>query len=113
MDAPPPPEGLRAAGARLWSEIASVLALDAHEERLLIEACRVADRLDALAVMVDAGQVMLSDGSINPALVEARQQQITLARLVASLRLPNDLEHPEQRPQRRGSARGAYVKALG
>jgi len=41
----------------------------------------------------------------HPALVEARQQRVVLARLLASLRIPID---EEGRAQRRGGARGVY-----
>ncbi|MFC5208610.1 hypothetical protein ACFPM0_18860 [Pseudonocardia sulfidoxydans] len=45
------------------------------------------------------------DGRVHPAVIEARQQRLTLARLVASLRVPDD---GDVRPQRRGAARGFY-----
>jgi len=79
---------------------------------LLIEACRTADQLDLLdqAIAVDR---MLVDGKAHPALVEARQQRTTLTRLLASMRLPEDLQRPETRPQRRGAARGSYLRSVG
>lgn len=78
---------------------------------MLIEACRVADRLDALAE-AQAGAALTTtnargDVVASPYLVEARQQQIVLARLLAALRLPDD-DAGEHRPQRRGAPRGAY-----
>lgn len=103
--------GLGPAGTRLWDAVTSALDLDGHEEALLLEACRVADRLDGLHVALeDVG--LLVDGKPNPALVEARQQQVVLARLVASLRLPEDLQDVTSRPQRRGAARGAYLRGV-
>ena len=49
---------------------------------------------------------------VHPAIVEARQLRIALARLSASLRLPAGEEGDEpqhlRRPQRRGAARGVY-----
>lgn len=45
----------------------------------------------------------------HPAMVEARQQAIVLARLVASLRLPSgETADGLVRSQRRGAARGSY-----
>jgi hypothetical protein len=83
---------------------------DVHEELLLLEACRCADRLERLAVEAAAGSVTVTnfrgDEVAHPAMVEARNQAITLSRLLASLRLPSGEEGT--RPQRRGAARGAY-----
>ena len=108
---PRTPSGLKTAGRRLWREITSALDLDEHERALLIEAARTVDALAALAAIVDREGVMPA-GKAHPALVESRQQRIALARLIASLRLPEDLQQPERRPQRRGAARGSYLRAL-
>ena len=107
------PSGLKSSGRRLWKATTGPLELDEHERALLLEACRTADQLDALEAEVAADGVLV-DGKPHPALVEARQQRITLTRLVAALRLPEDMEHPEVRPQRRGP-RGAYgsLRAVG
>ncbi len=83
--------------------------LDEHELALLREAVRTASQLDALDAEVRAAGVLL-DGKAHPALVEARQQRIVLARLVASLRLPED--DAGVRPQRRGAARGSYGRGV-
>ena len=110
-----PPSDLTRAGRgrRLWRAITSELTLNEHEVSLLHEACRVLDRLDLLDGLTRAGAV-LKDGRMAPWLVEARQQQLVLTRLLASLRLPDDLALPEARPQRRSGARGAYgLKLVG
>jgi hypothetical protein len=101
------PSGLRAAGRRLWRDVTETLALDEHEKALLLEAARTADALDELEKVIRRDGVLVS-GRPHPALVEARQQRMTLARLVASLRLPEDLQLGRERPQRRGAARGTY-----
>lgn len=93
-----------AAGQALWESLTTRFTFTEEEQRLLVEACRVADRLDALAGIVDECGVIVG-GKPNPALVEARQQQIVLARLVAALRIPD--EQGDQ-PQRRGGVRGIY-----
>jgi len=102
------PKGLSKGGAGLWDEVVKHLELDRQEQQLLLEACRVTDRLDALDSVIRKKGPVLPDGRPLPALTEARQQQLVLARLIASLRLPEDLSQPERRPQRRGSSRGIY-----
>jgi hypothetical protein len=113
------PAGLKASGRRLWSSVIGEYEFDVHEELLLLAACRCADRLDRLEVEAAAGSVTVEnhrgDQVAHPAMVEARQQSIVLARLLAALRMPAGEEGGEQlkRPQRRGGARGAYgVRAV-
>lgn len=104
------PEGLSDAGTRLWRSVVDAYELDAHEELLLLQACRVADRLDRLDTEAASGSVTVTnykgDQVPHPALTESRQQALTLARLLASLRLPSGDE--ADRPQRRGAVRGSY-----
>jgi len=106
------PAGLATAGKALWRAVTVEYEIDQHELLLLREACRCADRLDRLAVEAAAGTVTVEnhrgDQVAHPAMVEARQQSLTLARLLASLRLPSGEETGERRPQRRGAARGSY-----
>lgn len=113
MRPPKPPDGLSAPGRALWEALAGSYELAAHELRLLHEACRCADRLDALAEVVaaDGPTLVTSKGDViaHPALVESRQQQVVFSRLLASLRLPDE---GEVRPQRRGAARGSYPRAV-
>ena len=110
--APPPPAGLADAGKKLWRAVTEEYEIDEHELLLLREASRCADRLDRLAEEAAAGSVTVEnhrgDQVAHPAMVEARQQSLTLARLLASLRLPSGEETGERRPQRRGAARGSY-----
>jgi hypothetical protein len=105
------PSGLHVAGMRLWRSITGEYELDEHEQLLLVEACRVADRLDRLAEESDGAPLTTvnfkGDPVANPLLVEARQQSLVFARLLASLRLPTGDEE-EGRPQRRGAVRGVY-----
>ncbi|PSK99763.1 hypothetical protein CLV30_11766 [Haloactinopolyspora alba] len=110
---PRAPRGTGNAGKRLWNSVVEDYDLDQHELSLLGEAARVTDRLDALNAVLATEGVMspAGDGKVHPALVEARQQEITLARLLAALRMPSGEEGDQQasaRPQRRGGARGAY-----
>lgn len=108
------PQGLRAPGKRLWSSVVGSFDLDEHELAMLVEASRTVDVLDLLdaRVRTDGPIVSSPQGQkANPALVEARQQRIALARLLAVLRLPSGEETDEKagsRPQRRVGARGTY-----
>ncbi len=109
---PGPPRGLRTGGRKLWRSVVGAYELEEHELTLLREACRVTDRLDMLAALVERdGITEPGTGQVHPAVKEARQQEITLARLLAALRMPAGEDGDQQataRPQRRGGARGAY-----
>lgn len=102
------PRGLKAAGRSLWKSIQDVYEMQQHEEQLLLEACRTADRLDALADAAEDAPLTVTnskgDEVAQPLLVESRQQSIVYARLIAALRLPDE---QDERPQHRG-VRGAY-----
>ena len=118
-DRPRKPNGLRAPGSRLWDSVLGDFDLEEHELALLVEAVRTVDLLDQLdaAVRRDGPLVEGPQGTkAHPAAVEARQQRIALARLLAALRLPQGDEGDEQagaRPQRRVGARGVYgIKGL-
>ena len=80
---------------------------------LLLEAARTLDVLEQLAAVVDRDGVMVTnargEAQTHPAVVEGRQQRLALARIIATLRLPEDAEEAAGRPQRRGAARGFYT----
>lgn len=83
--------------------------LEEHELALLREAVRTVDRLDAMDAQVTVDGLMVNTPAgprVHPAAVEARQLRITLARLLAALRLPAGDE--DARPQRRVGVRGTY-----
>ena len=116
--ATPVPPGLAASGRLLWKSILAEYELQEHESLLLLQACRCADSLDRLAVEASDSPVttfnVKGDLTAHPALVESRQQAITLSRLLASLRLPSGVQDGEVRPQRRGASRGTYgVRGVG
>lgn len=112
---PPVPKGVKDAGSRLWRSVLAGYDLEEHELALLLEAARTVDLLDELdaAVRVDGALVQSPQGlKAHPAATEARQQRITLARLLAALRVPLGEEGDTQataRPQRRVGARGVYA----
>ncbi len=106
------PVGTGLAGRRLWGAVVQEYELEEHELLLLREAARTADLLDELEKRIKAeGAVIESPQGekAHPAVVEARQQRIALARLLAALRLPaGEEEAGDRRPQRRTGVRGTY-----
>lgn len=118
-DSPSPSVSAGPSGQRLWSDVLGKYELEEHELALLREMVRTVDLLDDLAAIV-ALEGLMTEGQggtprIHPAVVEARQLRIALARLSASLRLPAGEEEDQaakpgnlRRPQRRGAARGVY-----
>lgn len=52
---PRAPAGLAVAGRKLWASVTDEYDLLAHEELLLLQACRCADQLDRLAVEAASG----------------------------------------------------------
>jgi hypothetical protein len=96
----------------LWTAVQSEFELQEHERALLVALVRQVDRLDQLeALIADAGLMVSGHGTVkvHPAVVEARQTALTVARIAASLRLPSgDEDQTSGRDQRRGAARGVY-----
>jgi hypothetical protein len=86
-------------GDNLWTEVTEAHDLDPVQLVILQEACRCADRLDALDARIGAGD--------DAALSEARQQQNVMKQLLVSLRLPDAATG--KKPTLR-AARGAYSK---
>lgn len=108
---PKAPTGAGGPARRLWSSIVDAFELDEHELVLLVEAARTVDVLAELdaAVRRDGALIDTPHGRrAHPAAVEARQQRIALARILAALRLPSGEEHGDGRPQRRVGVRGPY-----
>lgn len=113
MATPKSPPGLKSGGRRLWRSVLADFELGEHEEAVLLEACRTVDALQALEDLVAAeGVTNVSPQGVraHPALVEARQQRLALAKLIASLRIPLD-DHQEtgRLPQRRSGVRPASL----
>ena len=103
------PRGLNVAGRKLWDAATTEFDWADHELAILEEGCRTRDRIVQLDKQVEADGLMLtsSQGSrVHPAVAEARQQRLTLARLLVSLGIPA-LE--DDLPPSRG-VRGFYGK---
>ena len=110
MTSSTPPKGLSAPGRKLWKAITDDYDLATHELQVLTEAARTVDLLAELEELIqrDGPTVPgLHGDKINPAAIEARQQRITLARLLVALRIPVEDESGAPRTQRRG-VRGVY-----
>lgn len=113
-DKPKPPADLRAPGRRLWDSISGEYELDEHELALLVEVVRTVDLCEILEARVRADGPLVDTPQglkAHPAAVEARQQRIALARLLAALRMPAGDEGDQaqgRRPQRRVGTRGVY-----
>ena len=115
---PAVPRGAKASGRRLWSSILREYELEEHELALLKEMVRTVDQLDGLHRIAERDGLLVPGPAltnrVHPAVVEARQLRIALARLAAALRLPAgdedsaDAKAGMRRPQRRAGARGVY-----
>lgn len=105
------PVGLRLGGRRLWNQVMDDFELDEHERAVLLQACRIADVLDRLQKVIDEGEVVVASPQglkANPAVVEFRQQAVTLAKCMASLRIPmGEEESAGRQPQQRVGVRRA------
>jgi len=99
---------LKTSGRALWSALVGQVDFDAHELRLLHEACRASDRCDTLDRALSEQGAVLPNGRPNLLLKESREQAITLARLITAMRLPDDLSEPAGRRAQRRGARGVY-----
>jgi phage terminase small subunit len=91
------PRNLLTAGKRLWTAVTSDFELDPPELEVLAEACRTLDLIaDLRAKIKESGTVIESRQGprVHPAVVEARQQRLALAKLIGSLGLPKGLVDP-------------------
>lgn len=85
------PRNLSAAGRKLWDAATDEFDWADHELAILEESCRTRDRIVQLDKAVDDDGLMLpsSQGSrVHPAVSEARQQRLALARLLVLLGIP-------------------------
>ena len=110
MTIPRPPKGCGPAGRRLWNAVQQDFDLGEHERALLTALCRQADRLDQLEELIaNEGLIVTGHGTtkMHPAVIEARNTAIAVARIAAALRLPAG-EEDENPAQRRAGVRGVY-----
>jgi hypothetical protein len=80
-------------GTKLWESIhLQHPAMSEAERELVVEACRIADRLERLDYIcrMESPVIESRTGPIaHPALAEARQQQNLLKQIIAALRIPD------------------------
>jgi phage terminase small subunit len=92
------PRGLRAAGRRLWTAVTSDFELDPPELELLTEACRTLDLITDLRAEAAMNGIVIASNQgvrVHPAVVEARQRRLALAKLLSALGLPKGLAEDE------------------
>ncbi|MDI6627257.1 MAG: hypothetical protein QME72_06010 [Rhodococcus sp. (in: high G+C Gram-positive bacteria)] len=116
-----PAENWSENAAEFWRETTLNYTFNVAEMLILKELCRVITRLDRLQDAAENEPLVVPGKTgpmANPLLVEARQLATLAARLVASLRIPDEAVvapsgngTAQSRPQKRGAARGAYAGA--
>ena len=92
------PPGLSAAGEELWVSVTTGRVLDAPSRVMLLNACRIADRLDALDSEIGGRLTSFNargDEVINPLISEHRQQYSTLAGILSKMGI-GELPKPKQ-----------------
>jgi hypothetical protein len=108
------PRDLGTVGRRVYRSVVSEWDLSTTELVALHELARCADTMERLAsAMADAPATVTNsrgDQTINPIIREARAQQQLYARLLASLRIPQ--EDVVGQPQRRGAVRAPYIRSV-
>jgi hypothetical protein len=113
--APSAPSGLGKSGRALWREVNSEFGFAAHELAVLLQVCRVVDRLDAIEAEL-AGADLTVTGSTgqpraHPLLAEQRAQMRVLESLSRALSIPLPGESVGHR--RSPSARDAALQRWG
>lgn len=109
------PSGLGKAGRALWREINAEFGLAAHEQAILVQCCRVVDRLDAIERELQ-GATLTVEGSTgqpkaHPLLAEWRAQARVLEALSRALSIPLPSEDVGHR--RSPTARDAALQRWG
>lgn len=93
------PDGLNAAGRRLWDETLAHYVLAEHEVQVLAQACRTADMCERIRRKLDREGLMgvgsMGQDVVHPLLPELRMQRAALAALLKSLGLPDLAEGGE------------------
>jgi hypothetical protein len=99
---PTAPPGLGRSGAGLWRRIVAGYELRPDELRLLADACRTADLVDAMQKVLDDGSLMtvgsMGQDRPHPLLTEIRGHRALLATLLKQLALPDDAVRAAVRP---------------
>lgn len=116
---PTKPAGLDKAGAKLWREIitSGTYELRPDEIRILEDACREADLIDAMAAAMKYADFMVTGSQgqdvINPLIPELRQHRSTFAALMGKLKLPDEEPAGQDTGTRSTAARNAAQSRWG
>jgi hypothetical protein len=106
------PSGLGKAGRALWRDIMAEFGLAPHERAILVQCCRVVDRLDAIEAELSGAALTVAGSTgqpkAHPLLAEWRLQARVLESLSRALSIPLDGEDVGRR--RSPSAREAAVQ---
>lgn len=88
------PAGLERAGAKLWRDVASKYDLRVDEQRILEDACRLADVISLLESEAEGAPVLVAGSHggriINPLIAEQKTHRSALSRLLKDLKLPDE-----------------------
>ncbi|MBF6301179.1 hypothetical protein IU459_27075 [Nocardia amamiensis] len=111
---PAAPKGLRPGGRKLWTDIVGKWELRPDELRVLREAAREVDLIDALESALSKDSIMIAGSMgqrvVNPLVSELRQHRATLAGLLRQLKLP-DADSGEAGMESRSTAARAAANA--
>jgi len=108
-DGATPDGGFSPAGKRLWDSVLDEYELSEHELAVLRQACRQADRLEAIERALEGAPLTVrnvrGDLTSHPLLGESRQASALLARLIAALGLPSGVQDDAPAAPQRSSRR--------
>lgn len=113
---PRAPNGLRAAGNRLWRTTHETFdfADEPHKVQILTQACRVADVTAELDDAADEAPLTVKGSMgqqvISPFIAEARAQRALLAQLLGRLDLPDTDEESEAKSDKLSRTRRRAAK---
>lgn len=102
---PRSPAGMTPAGRALWKSLTGAYEFDQREAAILAAACRQADDIGRLEALL-AVQGLVTVGAagqprLSAVLAELRQGRLALAKLLDSLRIPDDSGKVETQSSRR------------
>lgn len=111
---PAPPSGLKPGGRKMWNDIVGKWVLRPDELRVLREAAREVDLIDALELALGKDALMIPGSMgqmvVHPIVTELRQHRATLAALLRQLKLP-DADGGEAEKENRSTAARAAANA--
>jgi hypothetical protein len=113
------PAGLGPSGRALWRDVMRDYGLAPHEAAILVQVCRVVDRLDAIEAELADGPLLVPGSTgqprANPLLAEQRMQMRVLEALCRALSIPLPGEDVGRRrsPTAREAAMQRWGRGIG